>query len=98
MYRALDYVNYHTLELNHLKDPREEEEKYVYDMPSLQESCCDVLNDSVSIFLGNSSLLLEAVRSLPLHMVVMLLRVAIDKQQNVAISHIISAWPFPTLW
>lgn len=42
-------------------------------------------------------MLVDAVRSLPLHMVVMLLRVAIEKQQNAAISNVISAWPFPTL-
>ena len=98
MFRALDYVNYNTLELNHSKDPREEEPPELFEAPSLQEICCDALNDSAGILVGYPQLLVDAVKVLPMHVVVMLFRVAVDKQQCNAISHIISVWPFPTLW
>lgn len=97
MFKALDYVNYHTLELNHRKDPEEKERFENYNATSLQEICCEALNDTAVISSDRQSLLIDAVRSLPLHMLVVLLRVAVEKQQNAAISNIISAWPYSTL-
>ncbi|KAK7091562.1 leucine-rich repeat-containing protein 14-like [Littorina saxatilis] len=97
MFRALDYVNYTSLELNHARDPRVEEPPELFEAPSLQEICCDALNDSTGIRVGFPQLLLDALKVLPMHVAVTLFRVAVDKQQCSAISHIISVWPFKTL-
>lgn len=100
MFKALDYVDYDRLHVNgHKRSPgdRERTPTNLRKSTSLQELCCDAINDSADICLGCPDLLVSAVRTMPPHLVPMLLRVAIDNHQSTAVSTIISCWPFRTL-
>nr|KAG5696699.1 hypothetical protein BaRGS_012068 [Batillaria attramentaria] len=100
MSKALEYVNYDLMEVNERKPANAGRERTPTSLrltPTLQELCCDAINDSADIIVGYPHILVNAVRTVPLHLVPMLLRVAINNHQCSAITNIISAWPFTTL-
>ncbi|PVD31909.1 hypothetical protein C0Q70_07335 [Pomacea canaliculata] len=100
MFKALDYVNYDQLQVNARKASDVGQERLPTNLlrsASLQELCCDAINDSADISLGCQDILVSAVKVLPQHLLPMLLRVAIDNHQCTAVSTIISCWPHHTL-
>lgn len=100
MFKALDYVNYDQLQVNARKTSDVGQERLPTNLlrsASLQELCCDAINDSADISLGCQDILVSAVKVLPQHLLPMLLRVAIDNHQCTAVSTIISCWPHHTL-
>ncbi|XP_063407047.1 uncharacterized protein LOC134690855 [Mytilus trossulus] len=86
MFKALDKVNYNTLNLNKPKEPVKEIIKPI----SLVQISCRVINRC-------DGLTNHAIRCVPIHLAADLLRAAIEKAQPNAISAIISNWPHTEL-
>jgi hypothetical protein len=87
MFKALDKVNYSTLNLNKSK----ENVKEALHPATLLQISCQVIN-------SHEGLTNQAIRCVPTHLAADLLGAAILRAQPNAISTIISNWPHTELW